>query len=277
MNIKRIIKIKLKNHFDINNKWVKTKGVKVEWWNEKVNLGDAISPLVVDWVLKQKELKLIDKGKTIHLSAIGSIIGMGLYDSTIWGSGILNFEIACNVIKNRKFIKYDIRALRGPLTKMIMEKAGYNCENVVLSDPAILMPLIYKPNINKKKYKYTLIMHHESAKVDVASDVHILDIKTNDYKFFIDEIIESEVVISESLHGIILAEAYGIKAIYLNSGITEQILKFIDYYYSTNRYNIKIVSSIEEAKRTTPMCLPNLKEMQKKLIDSFPEDICSKY
>ena len=73
--------------------------------------------------------------------------------------------------------------------------------------------------------------------------------------------------------GIILAETYGVPAVFLNEGVADQTLKFLDWYYSTGRTNIKMASSIQEALNIQPMNLPDLTEMRENIIDTFPKDL----
>lgn len=81
--------------------------------------------------------------------AIGSIIDFGYQDATIWGSGLLN-NFAIENLKKAKFIgrKLDIRVVRGPYTKQLLERAGYQCPEK-FGDPAVLMPMIYQPQTEK--------------------------------------------------------------------------------------------------------------------------------
>lgn len=93
---------------------------------------------------------------------------------------------------------------------------------------------------------------------------------TTNYQFVIDEIIKSKLVISSSLHGIILAETYGIPAILLNNG---DLFKYMDWYESTGRSDIKVAANIEKALNMEPMRLPKLEEMQEKVLNAFPKDL----
>ena len=80
-----------------------------------------------------------------------------------------------------------------------------------------------------------------------------------------------DVVISSSLHGIILAEAYGVPAILLKPQV--DIVKYYDYYYSTGRINFPMADSIEQAMLIVPVELPKLDTIKEKLKLSFPYDI----
>ncbi len=96
---------------------------------------------------------------------------------------------------------------------------------------------------------------------------------TNDYKSVIDEIAASEIVYTSSLHGIILAESYGVPAIFFRGLGKSKDFKYLDYYYSTGRKDVKIAESFEEALTMKPLPLPDLSKMQQDLLESFPYDL----
>ena len=79
-------------------------------------------------------------------------------------------------------------------------------------------------------------------------------------------------MISSSLHGIILAESYGVPAIFLNWGMDDQQTKFYDWYYSTGR-KMSECKSIEDALESSAPILPDVSDLQKNLMDSFPYDL----
>ena len=254
---------------------VKLFRVNLEYWDNTTNLGDCLSPVIVEWMLSKKNIKSTDfVGKTKHLYAVGSIIGMGeLFDATVWGSGVHTREIIDKVNREKSIRKYDIRAVRGPRTAEVMRNAGYECPDIY-GDPAILMPYIYPVNNIEKKYDVSIIHHFTKIK-DVAKSeaIHNINIMTKDYAGFIDEICRSKLVISSSLHGLILAESYGIPAVFLNEGLDGELLKFYDWYNSSGREDVRIAHSLEEALKLNPMDLPNLEKMRQGLIESFPYDL----
>lgn len=242
--------------------------VNLNYWSDVKNLGDAISPVVVNYVASHTQVDLdADVGETKHLFAIGSIITAGSQDCTVWGSGLLNTRILSR-LKNRKL---DIRAVRGPLTRMVLMDHGYEVPEVY-GDPAILMPFIYNPKV-EKKYKISVITHM-NEKVENSEDFHYINILTDDYKTFINEIKQSELVISSSLHGVILAEVYGVPAILLKP--KTDLFKYYDYYYSTGRYHFPMIESLDVNDFPTPVAVPSFTELQKGLLKAFPRDIWTK-
>ncbi len=240
--------------------------VNIHYWQDEVNLGDAISPVVVQNVAKWKKIDL-DKpiAETKHLYAIGSILTAGCQDCTVWGSGLLNTTRLSRLARR----KLDIRAVRGPLTRVILMEHGFSVPEVY-GDPAILMPLVYNPVV-EKKYKVSVVPHMEEQNAYRDCGYHLIDIRTDDYEFFIDEIKASELVISSSLHGIVLAEAYGVPAILLKPKYS--CFKYMDYYYGTNRFAYPTANSIQEALQMSPPNVPDFSAMQKALLKAFPVDI----
>lgn len=244
-------------------------------WDNLPNVGDYLPRVVLDYMTNRGGVSL-ETSKTYQLFTIGSIIHYFTdSDAVIWGSGIWKPEIAMQ-LQQRHYIKLDIRAVRGPITRNLLLKCGYQCPEIY-GDPAILMPLIYKPQVTKHR-KFGLIIHinRTSESVKEKYEDELISVVTRDYKTFINEICGCEKVISSSLHGIILAESYGIPAIMIQNDVEDQPMKFFDYYYSTGRYHFKIASSIEEAIEMKPMELPELDDLRKGLLDSFPYDIFGK-
>lgn len=246
------------------------------YWDGQVNLGDQLAPIIYKWMLNRNGLDATTtpKEETLqtykYLATIGSIIGLKKGSEIIWGSGILSDNLLISgVLPNINGYPLDIRAVRGPLTAGILRRLGFSVPECY-GDPGVLLPYIYQPQNIEKKYDISLICHHEHQLG--TNDFHKIYIDTNDYKFFIDEIVASKMVISSSLHGIILSETYGIPTIWLNH-VPDQSLKYLDWYYSTNRTNIRSISSLDEVKTVKPMKLPNLIDMQMRLFASFPYDI----
>lgn len=97
---------------------------------------------------------------------------------------------------------------------------------------------------------------------------------TTDYRNFIDEIVQSEMVISSALHGIILAECYAVPVVYLKDNEINQDLKFDDYFSATGRANYQYAQTIDEALNVNRANeLPDLENMRKSIMAAFPYDL----
>jgi len=269
----------LRNRFVLlEAKRAKNKIVNINYSNIP-NLGDQISPIIVNYMLSKKAISPDTPiSKTRHLCAIGSVLTAGIQDCTVWGSGVLNAKLTYR-LKRRKL---DVRAVRGPITRAVLMDYGYKIPQVY-GDPAIFMPDIYTPLNIKKTNRFGLIFHF--AEVDDKSsylsknteglyaNIKHIDISTSDYKTFVDNILSVDIVISQSLHGIILAEAYGIPSILLQP--KSSYLKYSDWYFSTGRLEFPVANSVSEAVKITPPAIPDLTQLKKDLTASFPYDIYS--
>lgn len=261
-----------RNAYSRCSKRAKKNRVNLEYFNSVTNLGDELSPVICKWMLKKAAIPYDKKIRsTRHLMAVGSILGgNGFFDATVWGSGIKSFDQIAALSKRRYFQKLNIRAVRGPLTRAALQACGYKCPEIY-GDPAVLMPLIYNPEV-KKEHAVGVVLHFgESA--ELPQNVKNINVRTDDYERFINELLSCEKIISSSLHGIILAEAYGIPAVFLGEGRDFEIFKYYDWYYSTGRKNVNVACSIDEALQMKPMELPNLSLMQEALIKNFPYDL----
>lgn len=284
--IQKILEVIFRNHIilTILNAPAKRNRINLNWaplcslklgglnWRlntQQQNLGDYLAVVIYQYMCKMYHLNMDKRtNKTIHLYTIGSILLLGHQDAVVWGSGILNKEAEGFQWKRNRYRKLDIRCVRGPETRRRLQENGYEVENCLMGDPGVLLPLIYTPR-EKEKREYSVILHMSSKK-KVKNQINIL---TSNWKKTIDEIYNSRLIISSSLHGIIIAEAYGIPAILLNELEFNDLFKYNDYYYSTGRYEYPICNSIKEALRLPIPQVPDLKELRQNLLTSFPKDL----
>lgn len=248
--------------------------VNLHYWNAVENLGDTLAPVIFHWMLQQNGLtNTLPKKKYVHLLTIGSILADDVFDATVWGSGIHKIDAAYQLRAVRRLRKLDIRAVRGPITRALLLENGYNCP-AVYGDPGILLPKIYHPERSvESQYEVGLIRHFRQAGDFTDPGVHKIDIVTEDYQAFVNELFLCKKIISSSLHGIILAEAYGIPTVFLWEGLDDELMKFYDWYFSTDRFSVQIARSLPEALSMEPMPLPSLVSMQRELMACFPTDL----
>ncbi len=270
--LRSLIYFFIRNFINLKQYKYKTKRnrVNLHWWrlsSDQQNIGDYLSCVIVQHMLNHYSINGEAHTRTKHLYAIGSIISSGYQNAVVWGSGCLQDM----VFWWRKLRKLDIRCVRGPLTREIMLNNGYTCP-AIYGDPAILMPLVYTPPKKSaiKTKPYIVVPNHNYA----ISNPYVVSPITTDYQSFIDQITSAERVISSSLHGIILAEVYGVPAILLAHPDMD-LLKYRDWYYSTGRTDFPIAHSIEEGLLLNPSSVSpdTLDSMRSKLIDVFPKDI----
>lgn len=244
------------------------------------NVGDVIAIPILRWILELYNLKdvALCKYRGIHLYTVGSILFSGFQDAVIWGSGCLFESYNWMYRMIYRHIKLDIRAVRGPETERILNDIYHKTEKFIYGDPGVLLPLIYKPQI-QPIYDYAFIYHYSNQipHLQLSGKGEVISTLTSDWHSFVDKLLAAKLVISNSLHGIILAEAYGIPAIMVKDSRAEfNMFKYRDWYYSTERYDFPVAETFEQALTMKPCKLPDLESMRENLLNSFPKDLFEK-
>ncbi len=245
------------------------------WWDPvdgSINVGDYLSKVIVAKILESRGTRIADKtSKKNRLLAIGSILHYANTDDCIWGTG-RNGNISEG---HYKFTSLDVRAVRGPLTRDYLLKRGIACPDR-FGDPALLAPWLFPRQLfegTAPHRDYIVIPHFLTDLSKLRLDSQHLCMPMLMPAEFIRRIVNSSLVISSSLHGLILAEAYGVPTVFLNVWHTENILKYEDYYLGTGRKNCSSVSSIEEALAVERASPPDFTQIQRSLLDAFPFDL----
>jgi len=164
-----------------------------------------------------------------YVMSAGSIIGWGRGSRRlVWGSGVIS---GADIIPPAKFF-----AVRGKETYHLLTKQGYDAPDV-FGDPALLLPLVYHPSV-EKRYRVGIILHYAHEGVvnidELPNDVLIIDLM-DDIERVISKILSCERIISTSLHGIIVSNAYGIAALWAHVPelpLSGDSIKFKDYFSS---------------------------------------------
>ena len=280
--------------------------IKLYWWKEEPNFGDAISPYIIQKlfglnvtycnpslcihkeVLRYIKSLLLGKHYTIPsfkgyvypwergMFAIGSILDGSTYKTIVWGSG---FREPYSKYKGGK-----IYAVRG---KLSYEKLPTNIKkDLAIGDPALLLPRVFNP-IKKRTHKVGIIPHfidYEYFLSAYGQKYLIIDVRTTDIEEVVNQICSCELILSSSLHGLIISHAYGIPALWIKKGwINSSEFKFYDYFSSVciPQYNgfknlDEILSNKESIEKLflshNEHCQihSNLQKIQDRLIKAFP-------
>lgn len=247
------------------------------WYNQKSkNWGDALNPVIINLLTGKKVIhyrRFFNFMKKDKYSVIGSILGeFNTNNLVIWGSGFISEDS-----KLKKKPKH-ICAVRGPLSRDLIMNQNLNCPEIY-GDPALLYPLFYKPQY-EKKYKIGIIPHYIDQQNDLLNkystydSVKIIDVFSN-INSFIDDICQCQIIASSSLHGLIASDTYGIPSIWIefSNKVIGNGFKFHDYFASVNR---NVLSPIIITENTTVDDILNNYETYhisidiKKLIESCP-------
>ena len=249
------------------------------FWTDQKNFGDELSSSVVEW-LSGFPVRSQRSGRLPRLFAVGSILEKARNGDVAWGAGIHpvfydKFWTRANFgWKKRLFYRvrpYQVAtlAVRGPLTRDALLFRGAECPEV-FGDPGILLPLIYPKQHNPIR-KVGLIPHYSDKAWFQQRGIEFIDVAQR-WQQVVDRIMESELVISTSLHGIIVAEAYGVPAIWLRKPSSEGFMKYADYYLGSNRVPCPVYS-YEEALKKRAAPPPDFSEQRTNLMAAFDKKI----
>lgn len=246
-------------------------GLPLYYWQQKsfINFGDYLSNLLVERIVGEpvRIHKRHPKNQEKKLLAIGSILLFAREGDVIWGTG-LNGKLAQK--EHFSFQHLDVRAVRGPLTRQFLQENFHIDCPETYGDPALLFPYFF-PEFQRKanpKYEYIVIPHYSEKHLFPKEASGNIVYPTDPWDEVIEKITDSRFVISSSLHGIILAEAFGIPARLLRVSENEPLLKYKDYYYGTNRFAFQYATSVEEALQMGGE--PPFQCDLKKLYEAFP-------
>lgn len=212
-----------------------------ENWGDDINYY-FLQEIIQTPILIYNQISLAYRLKLKNYLVIGSTIDMLCKENTeIWGAGIIDG----NKTLNYKPLK--VHAVRGPLTRKRLLELDVKCPKVY-GDPALLISRYYKPT-TQKKYRYGFIPHRSNLnKIDdfivdgkhifERPDILIIDLsKYHKWTDIVDQICSCDYILSASLHGLIIAEAYGIPNLWIEFG--KQLIgghfKFHDFFLSVDR------------------------------------------
>lgn len=205
------------------------------------NFGDLLGPLLVERIVQAEELPPARQGR--RLLTIGSIMKLSVPGDTVWGSGVNGKSLGTGGAPD-----LDVRAVRGPRTRSVLTDRGTRVPEV-FGDPALLWPT-YWP---RESY---LGSHGVDIDISVVPNFHDRPLfKDGDHNYVdpldaphdvISQIARSNFVCGSSLHGIVLAEAFGIPARLIKPG-REPDFKYDDYYRGTGRRSHMAAASVAQA------------------------------
>ena len=259
-------------HAIIVNAWIDDhtwRGLNHRNWGDDINYY-FIKELSNRPVVSLFNFRLARRFRLKNYLCIGSLLGYPGYineRTIVWGAG--SFGELKGVLPNH------ICSVRGKLTRNILVEKGIECPKVY-GDPALLLPLVYNPrerfkvtNLNlsassqssrfkasppafpnregaSKKYRLGIIphvvdLHHpviEEIRENHADVILIIDLAHYEkWTDVIDQICSCEKVMSSSLHGLIVSDAYLVPNCWVE--LTGKILgghfKFHDYASSVER------------------------------------------
>ena len=228
----------------------KTNKIINTWWSKGPhpgNMGDIVTPVILRDVFGY-ECQYAHKPFTKPtLFGAGSIINQADGHTVVWGSGAMRATDP---------LKRDARYLsvRGPRTYEMLRSKRIPCPEI-FGDPALLLPEVYSPE-RDVRFEIGMIPHYvdypkvngwyvNHKKTGVPPPhykyppphgvkIRVIDILNGNPLLVVAQMLSCEKIISSSLHGVIVAQAYGIPAVWVKHSdkLNGDGTKFHDYFES---------------------------------------------
>jgi pyruvyltransferase len=216
--------------------------IHLKQFSETRNVGDAIGSRIVESITG-RAVRVVGEAPlpVPNLIGIGSIAHWSDEHSVLWGCGLIADRLSfCPPA--------EVLALRGHLTRDSLTARGIHCCDL-LGDVGLLLPELIAPEVPVNPLG--LVPHYvdrDSAFVETCrrEGVPIVDVHASP-EAYVEQLTSCRRIVSSSLHGVILAHAYGIDAAWVR--ISDRVhgngFKFLDYY-----------SSLGVSARDVPMLSP---------------------
>lgn len=258
--------------------------VPTYWWNGRVNFGDLIGPMLIKKISGRDVVNMKDNDDPRPaLVTVGSVLNlMERQNIDIWGTGLIAPLHAKSIENLRKVNPNRIHAVRGWKTyKELTEKLGWTVPKI-FGDPALLLPRYYTP-VSTENSKISVIPHYLHANLfkGISDNFNIINVEDT-AENVISSIANSKVVVSTSLHGIIVAQAYGVPWTWLrisDKALAGDQFKFEDFFTVLDRSRVSeshvssgSIGNLVIGNAAATASLPVNKFSFNALIDAFPSD-----
>lgn len=216
--------------------WSSNKYLAGKNWD---NFGDALVPYLIEkisnknvvWTRLKASNSKFKIPRKVYV-VIGSILEQANSNTIVWGAGIMNSK---SNLKKAKYI-----SVRGPISYSRVIANGYKMKKN-WGDPALLLPFYYSVPKKVKRNVITIIPHYVDFEFvnnhySKYEGIEVLDLTDSNLEGLIDSIATSKFVFSSSLHGLIVAHAYGVEALWVmfSDKLDGDDIKFYDYFMSLN-------------------------------------------
>lgn len=200
------------------------------WHVGTPNFGDDLNPDIFG-LISGRTVRLQMARNRPHFLGMGSILEKATKESTVIGSGLLR--------RPEEPFLFSVRcvAVRGQLSREHIRAEG----TVLLGDPMVLLDRVFKP-VGRKTYVMGVVPHVSevsSLRKLCPGGVKVIDPADTPWKV-IEAIASCERIMSQSLHGLIVADALDIPNLWLAPSVSMVggSFKFLDYF-----------STLDSAKR----------------------------
>lgn len=220
--------------------------IPYQFWNWKRNNGDGITADILQSIFGVQPV--YSNQNVTHLMGIGSIFHMSNKNSHIWGSGVLDPKSKLPPLPPEQ-----VHAIRGKGTLQWLAKQGFEKPDLPMGDPGVFIDEVVAQRKLDRTIKYTVavVPHHSDfnkewvQRLRGRQDVCVVDMMDNTLKP-VQQILNAEVVVSQSLHGLIFAESLGKPNLWISSTKDGWWRWKFDDWYSTTKEPQKQAMGVDE-------------------------------
>lgn len=264
--------------------------LSVYWWKTRDggdNLGDALtSVLLSDFFGVPHKIAPFDAATMLGAgSTLGWVWSRPSVETRkpdpklgILGSGFMHPNLS---VKKVDFLS--IYSVRGYLSKGVLGENDN--DRIRIGDPGLLTSRLYERSSNPR-YRYGIIPHIAAidrpdfhSRFEHLESKRVIDFRTSDLERIMREMSSCEIILSQSLHGLIIADSLGIPNVWIDQGPLHPggSFKFYDYFSSINRsFDRKIsrrmnVDPQEIGRQAFQIESVKLRKVQESIIEAFEE------
>lgn len=215
-----------------------TRALTAWWWHRQDNYGDVLNPVILSYVSGRP----VDwaEPEAAEIVAIGSVMatvrervkggGDPIY---VWGTGMMK------PMRNDFIHGAAITLVRGPLTATQLRM-----EDLPYGDPGLLTDRAIDLGKVVRTHRYGIIAHwthtnHDDirALADGLDSATLIPMQTGDVTETTRAMAACEVILSSSLHGLIVADSLGLPNLWIDTGRLGDTtrFKFFDYALGVGR------------------------------------------
>ena len=154
------------------------------------------------------------------------------------------------LVDNQCYKLKSVTAVRGEKTRKCLIQAGIDCPGIY-GDPALLLPLIFSPNLKKYRKHIGIIPHYKDIEnpnvkrlfEEANGNAILINVQNyKNWKDIINQISSCDFIISSSLHGLILSDAYRVPNVWVTFSdlLAGGRFKFEDYYSAVGKKGFEI-------------------------------------
>ncbi|WP_298863395.1 polysaccharide pyruvyl transferase family protein [uncultured Sulfitobacter sp.] len=249
--------------------------LKLHWWKAEPNFGDAINPLIVGHLAG----RVVEHAgpRKAELFAIGSMIQVVKRTHKeprengeklcVWGTGLLNPIFGHDFLSN-----VELALVRGPITAALLKR-----EMKRFGDPGLLINNVL-PFDGTRQDRIGIVPH-----LSLLADPELLAFAASDPAYLLIDprgepaqvclqIASCAHVFASSLHGLIVADAYGVPNTWIKP-VGQSWLKYLDYAASIGRRDMMVPLDYAQANtaKSTPIDYSDgINAAREALSESFP-------